>query len=363
MPELDEGGLKLFFKFLITRDFPRLPGSLASRLASTMVERRRRVLYRRARLLGPGWEQRGPIKLEADLNKSAQMPSSQVNATAALTISGKRKRQPEDLLAIPSPSSFSSKAGTDPSPSLYHPYGGLAVSEAQSVALDHTAELLLPPPPSACQNDPSFVCDLCCMILDSQVGKDDALWKMHIQEDLDPYVCLFDGCPLPHDIYSTSKEWLHHAREEHLVIWRCLATDHNVLDFGTREELAKHMEDAHPGIFDEELLQSMVNAGRTSSAVVFESCPFCGQSPSAIEEHVGHHLRYLALKSLPWSKEIDEAGAKEDKSDYVVLGDHDVTGETSSQDFSAEGSIATGYEIIKNIDDLEEVVSIGQERS
>ncbi|KAH7116517.1 hypothetical protein B0J13DRAFT_459387, partial [Dactylonectria estremocensis] len=308
MVDLDEDGLKFFFESLISRDFPSLSEQLKSRMASTMVERYRRILYRRARLRS-GLGQQESIGSEAGPKKPApaRTSPSQLKAKIAPVPSTEKTRQPGNLLAAPSPSIFSSNTRTDPNPSVYRAYAASAVSKARSVALNQTAELLLPPPPSACRTGPNFVCDFCCIILDSRVGKDDALWKKHMQQDLDPYICLFDRCNVPHDMYSTSKEWLHHMREEHLVKWRCSATDHDdVLDFCTKEELAEHMSSGHPNTFDEELLPYVLDACRISSAVVFESCPFCGQSLDAIEEHVSHHLRYLALKSLPWPEIADE---------------------------------------------------------
>ncbi|KAH6972215.1 hypothetical protein BKA56DRAFT_115644 [Ilyonectria sp. MPI-CAGE-AT-0026] len=314
MPDFDADSLKLFFERGIRRDFPDLSEQLKSRLASTMVERYRRVLYRRARL-GSGWRQQEPIKSEGDLKKpmAAEMSLSKLHAMPApATVNSKAKvGQPETQVAALEPSLLSLNTGTDLHTSIHHVYATSAASKTQSVALSDKTKMLLPLPPSTCQTDPTFVCDFCCETLDSRVANDGALWVKHMQQDLDPYVCLFNRCKLPHDIYSTNEEWLHHMRSEHLVQWRCPATDHDDLDFGTREELSQHMTNAHPKTFKEDFLSYILEACRISSVEVFKSCPFCGQSPDAIEEHVSYHLRYLALQSLLGPENADEVGVKE----------------------------------------------------
>ncbi|KAH6867377.1 hypothetical protein B0T10DRAFT_569484 [Thelonectria olida] len=160
IPDLDEDNLKRFFEWLIARDASGLSEQMKARMASTMVERHRRVLYRRARLRS-GWKQQESIKPEADPEMPAlvRKSPSQLNATATpVSLTGKGG-QPEHLLAAPSPSLFSSKTGTDPNPSVYRAYAASSISKAQSVALNNTAEMLLPPPPSACQTGLSFTCD------------------------------------------------------------------------------------------------------------------------------------------------------------------------------------------------------------
>jgi hypothetical protein len=178
--------------------------------------------------------------------------------------------------------------------------------------------------------------------------------RKHVKRDLDAYVCLFDRCDQPYDIFSTSKEWLRHMRSEHLVKWRCAAIDHGTVEFGTKEELMGHMNESHPGTFSSELLPYMMEACRRTSEVSFDSCPFCGEKPNAIEEHVGHHLRYLTLKSIPWPENGIDVEEEINESEYLVLADKNVERETVGQSFGSfrrgsfhfgdqNGSIASDY--------------------
>jgi hypothetical protein len=80
-------------------------------------------------------------------------------------------------LLVASSRFFSSKIGTDLNLLLDRAYAASSIPKARSVILSLTAEELLPPLPSACYTAVTFVCDYCCMILDSQVGKNSASWK------------------------------------------------------------------------------------------------------------------------------------------------------------------------------------------
>lgn len=168
-----------------------------------------------------------------------------------------------------------------------------------------------------------------------------------MKQDLDAYVCLFDRCDHPFDIFSTTKEWLNHMRSEHLVQWVCPAIDHGPIEFGTKEELTAHMEQAHCDTFSPELLPYMMEACRKTSDVVFEACPFCDKTPDAMETHVGHHLRYLSLKSIPWRDYGDEVEEERDEDNYLGLADNNVDRETLGQAFGSLGSGSIDYGDLK----------------
>jgi hypothetical protein len=156
--------------------------------------------------------------------------------------------------------------------------------------------------------------------------------RKHIKQDLDAYVCLFNNCDHPHDIYSSRKEWLGHMRSEHLVRWTCTSTEHeDELEFLTQDELEEHMKGSHPNTFSEEMLPYMLEACRTTAEVVFESCPFCGEKPDAIEEHIGNDLRYLALKSIPWPEHAIDIDEDTKDIDYLAMADPAVERETVGQ--------------------------------
>jgi hypothetical protein len=171
LPGLDGDGLKNFYAWLVDRDFPGLSEQLKGRMASTMVERHRRILYRRERYEA-GWKQQESYHREEQQTQPEQTTkqSGPVPVTEVST-QGEPSTNPSMKGA---PSLLSKGAGTEPDRSRY--YAPSSISTARSGALNHDAEMLLPPPPNACQTEPEFTCDLCCMILESQIGRKRTLW-------------------------------------------------------------------------------------------------------------------------------------------------------------------------------------------
>ncbi|KAI0544647.1 hypothetical protein F4679DRAFT_564148 [Xylaria curta] len=307
IPNVEFDGLGAFFAWVVARDFPGLSEQLKSRMVRTMVERYRRILYRRGRY-GSGWRQQGDYEHKdqpATLEKAAETELSSKDYQSSASGTNKQQELAEHLSIEKNTTLFSETAETEPDRSRYH--APSIVSTARSAALNHDAEMLLPPPPKQCRTEASFTCDFCCMILSSKTGSSRVLWSKHLKQDLDSYVCLFDRCDQPYSLFSSSKEWLHHMRSEHLIKWICPVEDDNVVEFGSQEGLVQHMNQFHPDIFSPEMLPSIIEACRETAEVVFKACPFCNKTPkNNIEEHVGHHLRYLALKSIPWQDDDGE---------------------------------------------------------
>ncbi|KAJ5986357.1 hypothetical protein N7451_010722 [Penicillium sp. IBT 35674x] len=156
-----------------------------------------------------------------------------------------------------------------------------------------------------------ITCPFCFYAIPAREMQNDAKWKAHVKDDLDAYVCLFDECDNPDQLYSHNEQWLKHM-EEHALRWRCNSKSHGLLIFHTRDRYTEHMRQAHQGAFSE--VQLRVLADRNSRAIdpLFESCPFCGSTDTpqggTIMEHIVGHLRFLALKSLPlYQDEASEA--------------------------------------------------------
>lgn len=60
-------------------------------------------------------------------------------------------------------------------------------------------------------------------------------------------------------------------------------------------------------------LKILAERSSRSSGPLFEYCPLCGESTGhSLEEHVASHLRYLALKSLPFPDNYDYDDCSED---------------------------------------------------
>lgn len=118
--------------------------------------------------------------------------------------------------------------------------------------------------------------------------------------DLDPYVCIFDDCDAPDELYGHSQTWLKHMRE-HAMRWRCTSKSHEMFTCTTREEYLSHMRIAHAAKFTDPQLRVLADKNSRVSGPLFRSCPLCGadEATGSMEDHVVGHMRLLALKSLP----------------------------------------------------------------
>jgi len=100
-------------------------------------------------------------------------------------------------------------------------------------------------------------------------------------------------------------------RTRHLMRWHCVAKPHTspvVLEH--EEEFIEHMKTEHPGKFRDGQLPFIAESSSHPKDPTFDDCPFCTETSTNLEDHVGQHLRNLALRSLPWPKD-DEQGSQQ----------------------------------------------------
>jgi hypothetical protein len=174
---LDGDGLRKFFFWVVRRDFPGLSEQLKGRMASTMVERQRRILYRRERY-GSGWKQEESYRFD-DHQVGAEKVTKPQLLSPSIIDPATRILTQEEPVTEPStkcdPSSLLKSEVTEPDRLRYNAPPS-SIHTARSAALDHDAEMLVPPPPPECQTQVNFTCDFCCMILDSRIGRLNAQW-------------------------------------------------------------------------------------------------------------------------------------------------------------------------------------------
>ncbi|KAH8742706.1 hypothetical protein F5883DRAFT_513040, partial [Diaporthe sp. PMI_573] len=147
---------------------------------------------------------------------------------------------------------------------------------------------------------PELICPYCLYALPSVSVSDGKKWKAHITNDLDAYVCLFDECDKPEELYRHSSDWLQHMRG-HTLRWRCNAKSHGTQTFLTEDLYLEHMRNAHAGSFTEPQLRALSERNGRPLGPMFTLCPICGteEGTGTMEAHIVGHLRSLALRSLP----------------------------------------------------------------
>lgn len=298
--------LRQLFSHFVKREFLTITEELHDRLVSTMLLRRRRVMYRRSR----------QVKLAVHTPKPAPKPAQ---LTIPVEVSG--RTIPEELtrecepLAPSGVTSTTQPSATTVDREMYHRVttAQSRVSEARTIAMTSSDKRIIPPPPRLAPNQREFVCPFCCFILDAKHARNRDAWSKHVKNDLDPYICVFFPCAHGGEIIGTSAEWISHE-QTHCMRWHCASKSHGPQMFASQDEFIAHTMAQHPGKFNKAQLPVLAEISQRPLKRIFDACPFCGQADlekgQTLEDHVAHHLQNLAILSLPLYDDADDTDAK-----------------------------------------------------
>ncbi|KAL8368320.1 hypothetical protein RB599_003983 [Gaeumannomyces hyphopodioides] len=183
-----------------------------------------------------------------------------------------------------------------------------------------------------------LTCPICFCALPGEVLSNRSKWESHVLGDLDAYVCLFQDCDVPKELYARRAGWISHMRE-HTRRWSCVTKSHGKQDFTTRDEYINHVTAEHSGTYTAKRLQLLADRSSWIQERLFDSCPLCGGDSEAAktEEHVATHLRMLALISLPHQKRYDEDHPHHDSKSYNTDSSALSTTPTIAEDTPGEG--------------------------
>lgn len=133
----------------------------------------------------------------------------------------------------------------------------------------------------------------------------------HPTNDLDPYVCLFEKCQEPDELYSDGDEWLKHMHR-HASFWRC--PTHRDAYLPSRDLYIRHMREMHSPTLTDMHLGVLADRSARRRGTLFTACPLCGIEglKDRLNDHIVGHLQFLALKSLPAREEEGHEGAASD---------------------------------------------------
>jgi hypothetical protein len=139
--------------------------------------------------------------------------------------------------------------------------------------------------------------------------------RAHVKSDLEAYVCLFEDCNTPEELYNHSGDWIKHMRE-HALRWRCNSKSHGECVFVTRDDYLEHISNVHRGAFTDAQLAILAERNARTIGPLFESCPLCGvrDVKGLMEDHIVGHLRFIALKSLPPYQDEGSEGSRSERS-------------------------------------------------
>lgn len=201
-----------------------------------------------------------------------------------------------------------------------------------------------PPAPKTSRKTPSdkfFECPYCFFLCPKEILADKA-WKAHLIHDLRPYICTYEDCRNPTQLYDSRRDWVQHENSEHRKVWRCL--DHSDQMFERLETYKSHLQEQHAGSISSEASSTrVIQASESVSHIVDRACPICSAelgTSRAMEGHIALHLERFARFSLPRSvtNDDEESNADSDKANKVD--------EEGSRDDDFEG----GFELHSSMD-------------
>ncbi|KAF7955168.1 uncharacterized protein EAE97_000427 [Botrytis byssoidea] len=230
----------------------------------------------------------------------------------------------------------------------------VAISGITRSAVARREQLDVPAPPSKSEGEvKEAVCPYCFRIVDKE-DMIQARWKRHVLRDIEPYVCLFDGCNKSTEYFATVEDWVNHMQWQHAVVWCCQVPGHESPVYRSEEEFKHHLCEEHKNAFNETQLSMIVKKASQPVSDLFGSsalaangndkeshtagaCPLCPFSvdvpkhdalPENLEvekaslpvskelcDHIAVHMEAIALLSLPERDDLDDANTNERQSE------------------------------------------------
>ncbi|KAK8022536.1 hypothetical protein PG993_013303 [Apiospora rasikravindrae] len=213
--------------------------------------------------------------------------------------------------------------------------GFTQTSFATSVA--DSTKLRIPPLPKEAATQEYFECPLCFMILSAKSRR---AWKRHVYSDLRPYVCLYEDCPTPSQVFARRRHWVEHLRRQHWRIWKC--PFENSDPFQSPEAFLAHLRHNHDEAISPDQIETfLIACERPCLDFEQQHCQFCNEnllSTHQYQRHIGHHLEQLALFALPANCDTEgaeDSAAIDDANDDAGISDVSDTDEEEDDD--AEG--------------------------
>ncbi|KAF4432614.1 TPR domain-containing [Fusarium acutatum] len=342
--------------------FPAAPKVLCNQLGDSIAVRRR-ILLRKYK-----HEQR--LKKPRNINISKVVPSQdeKLTKTNVETSLQMKVHQAATTSGLSSTYTKASKPSHQGKIMEYLKRGPKTVlSSIQSQKGGGDDSIQYPDPPRVEGGDKPTKCPYCELSLETTQLQDpmSGYWIRHVNEDLQPYICLFPQCSNALIFFVHLQEWRDHMERVHSKAWP--KTVHNLryfcdmgheppLQFSTEDEWIEHMEslESHPGRFQKAPTKAQLNALATRKQQLVHRdngvCPLCECVPDGISRlisklkpdellekltlHIAGHVKSVALISLP-SFEAPLVGPTVDPSSdefFNIISRSTVSNRASHQD-------------------------------
>jgi cytochrome c1 len=174
--------------------------------------------------------------------------------------------------------------------------------------------------------------------------------RLHVEGDLEPYVCISEDCINPLRYFKTFDQWESHMQDRHTPRWAerihtqrwyCDFEHDSIQEFDKEHSLKDHLSAEHGQELTTSQLRGRLRRNRRIAARNAFICPICDSEPANVRKrgngnpyqplwnHIGQHLKLLAFSSLPY----DQFAAGEPQSTlYAATTDQDEITKTSKND-------------------------------
>ncbi|KAF4957458.1 hypothetical protein FGADI_3094 [Fusarium gaditjirri] len=261
---------------------------------------------------------------ERKLDQSGQMPATKPSYTPPVPAPTSKK-------------SFVSQTATGLASNFSLTTALVPTKKTKSAATKMSARVATIDYPKCPAKKGPLPCPYCPSIL-SHAYTERNKWRAHVAQDLCAYVCIFEDCKSPDDMYTSTYEWMSHmARDHSATEWVCTecskqdpptVENASIHFFDDSLDLEAHILSLHPEIHESEV-NLMVDAGKRPVGIQRVACPLCRpglvSNPSEEEdgtafhpeslveeiglvhleedEHIATHIHEFSLQAFPWPSE------------------------------------------------------------
>ncbi|RYP46072.1 hypothetical protein DL768_007664 [Monosporascus sp. mg162] len=310
-------------RLLAQTRYPNARKSLCSQLGASihvrgislqyMQEHNKKLAYRR--------NDRDDLEI---LENEEERPKEQVNAPVVSFNKDmgpkkqKATRGPETLPSVVSPSAIVRINRTKRNPSSTVISSGSAVQDGQRNEYDY------PPQPRQKDGKRYQSCAICAMPLEPLTLTKRA-WNTHVDQDIEPYVCISEDCIEPPQYFTSLQGWMDHMRTRHSMNWsEQIHTErwhcdvhHNEPgreppEFDEKAEFLNHLKTCHGDKLTQSQILGRIRRNRRIATRDPFVCPLCDCVPPDVEkrkgerpymllwEHIAQHLKSVAFLSLSY---------------------------------------------------------------
>ncbi|KAF3319649.1 hypothetical protein TWF173_000262 [Orbilia oligospora] len=156
------------------------------------------------------------------------------------------------------------------------------------------------PAPPKCPEGQKFIeCPYCFTLCPRSILETEA-WKAHLIRDLRPYVCTYENCTTPNQLYDTRQDWLQHEGSIHRRVFLCPKHPHQ--DFLSLSDYQEHIFDGHISSDGNVPINLIIQSNESTLTTPDRPCPICLawiDDMGALQKHIALHLERFAIFSLP----------------------------------------------------------------